>query len=95
MNKKIATILLAIVALNGTVIATENQLKSTALKAINSLFLDGDNHAFLELVAPSAERKTNGEGSALESFKRQKEGTFTKVNLSEVVFVTAKKHPGT
>jgi len=92
--KKITTIiLLAITAFAGTAIASENQLKSTALKAVDLLFLNGDNEAFLELVAANAERKTNGEGSAVESFKKQKEGMFTKAALSEVIFVTLRNIP--
>ena len=93
MKKNITIILLALTALIGSVFASENQLKSTALKAVDLLFFNGDNDAFLEFVAADAERKTNGEGSAVESFKKQKEGTFTKATLSEIVFVTSKSVP--
>lgn len=86
MKKNITIILVALITLVGSAYSSDDQLKSTALKAVNLLFLNGNTSAFLTLVSPDAERKTNGAGSAIEAFK--KEGTFTRVSLSKLVFVT-------
>jgi|GEM_PF-6713186 len=93
MIKYIPILFLASLALSASAAASENQLKATALTAVEALFLTGDHQAFLELLDPKAERKNLGEGSAVESLRKQKVGVFTQFNLSEIIFVTEQNIP--
>tara|TARA_R100000027_G_scaffold54802_2_gene43883 strand:+ start:3302 stop:3760 length:459 start_codon:yes stop_codon:yes gene_type:complete len=88
MKTYLALLLFALTPLTGTPIDSDNQLKSTALHAVDLLFFQGDNQAFIELVSPTAERKTGGQGSAVEGLKKQKEGSFTRASATEIIFVT-------
>lgn len=66
--------------------AASYSARATALRAIAAVYVDGEKEAALDFFDDAASRKGRGEGSAIESLKKQPASMLASLQLKAIIF---------